>query len=323
MTHSRSTQDDPHFIGAVGDRAHGRVVAITGGVHGNEPAGVAAIERVLDAVDHHRTPIRGRLVGLRGNPVALARGERFIDSDLNRIWTEERLARAVEDPSTAGADMRAALALIDRFRHEFSAVGPHPDAMLIDLHSTSGDGPPFLVMADECRGFGAALDVGVPIVFGLEHQFGGSMLDWLRSRGYWGLAFEGGRNDDPQTVTCHEAIVWRTLLVTGIVDPDDLSPALAMHVRTAIETLAAQGEGLPRYLDVFYRHRIDATDGFRMEHGFRSFQAVDEGQLLAHDRNGPVVAHEPGVLLMPLYQRQGNDGFFLGRRLGAAPTRAG
>ena len=50
-----------------------------------------------------------------------------------------------------------------------------------------------------------------------------------------------------------------------------------------------------------------------MEPGFRSFDPVEKGQVLAHDRHGDLRAHEDGRILLPLYQHQGLDGYFLVR----------
>ncbi|NIP82429.1 MAG: aspartoacylase, partial [Gemmatimonadetes bacterium] len=53
---------------------------------------------------------------------------------------------------------------------------------------------------------------------------------------------------------------------------------------------------------------------FIMDPGYTSFQQVEAGQRLGHWGDGrPVVAPEGGRLLMPLYQEQGDDGFFLTR----------
>jgi succinylglutamate desuccinylase len=52
-----------------------------------------------------------------------------------------------------------------------------------------------------------------------------------------------------------------------------------------------------------------------MEPGFSNFQPVKRGQLLARDRHGDIRAPEAGLILMPLYQSQGTDGFFLAREV--------
>jgi hypothetical protein len=63
------------------------------------------------------------------------------------------------------------------------------------------------------------------------------------------------------------------------------------------------------------RHAIGAGDQFVMEPGYTNFQVVERGQLLAHDRHGEIRARENGYMLMPLYQSQGTDGFFLVREV--------
>ena len=45
---------------------------------------------------------------------------------------------------------------------------------------------------------------------------------------------------------------------------------------------------------------------------------MHKGQALAVDREGPVTAPQSGLLLMPLYQRQGDDGFFIVRKVAPA-----
>jgi succinylglutamate desuccinylase len=42
---------------------------------------------------------------------------------------------------------------------------------------------------------------------------------------------------------------------------------------------------------------------------------VRRGQVLARDRTGEIKARETGLILLPLYQPLGDDGFFLGREV--------
>jgi succinylglutamate desuccinylase len=62
-----------------------------------------------------------------------------------------------------------------------------------------------------------------------------------------------------------------------------------------------------------YRHAITAADLFRMKPGFRNFQPVTRGQVVAEDARGEVRMPGSGRILMPLYQEQGEEGFFLVR----------
>jgi succinylglutamate desuccinylase len=70
---------------------------------------------------------------------------------------------------------------------------------------------------------------------------------------------------------------------------------------------------LPRVLEVVSRRAITAEDGFKMEPGFRNLDHAPAGQLLAHDRNGEIRAPTDGMIILPLYQGLGSDGFFWGR----------
>lgn len=45
--------------------------------------------------------------------------------------------------------------------------------------------------------------------------------------------------------------------------------------------------------------------------GFVSFQAIRMGEEVGKDRSGPVRAPCSGLILMPLYQPQGESGFYV------------
>ncbi len=66
--------------------AAGPTLICVAGIHGNEPAGVTALQQVAVQLQAAGGPARGAFVGLAGNLTALARGERFLHRDLNRNW---------------------------------------------------------------------------------------------------------------------------------------------------------------------------------------------------------------------------------------------
>jgi hypothetical protein len=74
-------------------------------------------------------------------------------------------------------------------------------------------------------------------------------------------------------------------------------------------------EGIPAILEVTYRHAITPRDRFLMRPGFRNFEPVYSGQVIADDAQGSVSVPSDGFLLMPLYQKLGNDGFFVAQRV--------
>jgi succinylglutamate desuccinylase len=70
-----------------------------------------------------------------------------------------------------------------------------------------------------------------------------------------------------------------------------------------------------RFVEVRYRHALKPTDNFKMHSGYKNFQPVKRGEILASDKTGQIKAKETSLILMPLYQPQGDDGFFLVRHV--------
>src|SRR6185503_1806567 len=66
-------------------------------------------------------------------------------------------------------------------------------------------------------------------------------------------------------------------------------------------------------VEIVQRHAVSERDRFEMDPGFNNFDPVRRGQVVASDNNGRVLAEESGLLLMPLYQKLGDDGYFIGR----------
>jgi succinylglutamate desuccinylase len=66
---------------------------------------------------------------------------------------------------------------------------------------------------------------------------------------------------------------------------------------------------LPKLTEFAYKHTLKPDDNFEMLPGFNNFDKIVKGQQLANDKNGPIYASIDGYILMPLYQKQGEDGF--------------
>ncbi len=73
-------------IGTIDGNSDGRQVVFFAGIHGNEPAGIVALKRVINRIKEAGIPFHGKLWALEGNLPALQANKRFIDKDLNRIW---------------------------------------------------------------------------------------------------------------------------------------------------------------------------------------------------------------------------------------------
>jgi succinylglutamate desuccinylase len=292
--------------------APGPTLLVVGGLHGNEPTGLEAALRVAAALDARDTPLAGEFVALSGNRGALARGARFIQRDLNRQWTEERVAALRADAANPGIALgpedREQLELLAAAEEAMgSARGP---VFLVDLHTTSAEGVPFAMIGDHLRDRSFAVQFPLPLLLGLIGAIGGTLLEYLSGRGCVTLGVEGGQHASRASSANQEAVIWVALVAAGLL-PAAAVPDLEAHRAR----LATAWGGLPRALRVYHRHHIEPEDHFVMEPGFANVQCVTRGTLLAHDTRGAIVAQRDEVLVMPLYQPQGEDGFFLGREI--------
>ena len=283
------------------------------GLHGNEPSGNHAVARVLSELQEKRTTVRGDLVGVTGNLAALRARVRFIDEDLNRVWPRDRVLSILDSlrndagqsamvGSSELAEQRELLATIRRVVEH--ARG---DVHVLDLHTTSSESAPFTTLGDTLQNRKMARAVPVPAVLGLEEQIEGAMLQYFDLLGWAGIGIEGGQHDAPGSIDAHEDVIWVLMEKLGMVSAVD---ALIDERRAR---LASSTLGLPEVVDVRYRHPVRPEDGFVMDPGYPNFVAVSQGQRLGHDRNGPVLAPMSGLLFLPLYQKLGDDGFFIVR----------
>ena len=299
-----------HELGSVGAAGDGPMLLALGGIHGNEPAGVHALLRVLDTIEREDIRLQGSFHAFAGNLAALKGGARFLEEDLNRIWPEGRHHPAPPaDPEDGlSPDARQREDLLAALREVVDDVPQDAEVHFLDLHTSSAEGVPFICVGDTLRNRRFARAFPVPVLLGLEEQIDGALLEYLNNRGLVTLGFEGGRHDSPAAVDAMEAAIWTALASAGIVDAADCT-----HVRDAQALLERSGRGLPPVLEVRYRHPIEEDDGFRMRPGYRNFQVVHAGEELADQLDGAVKSHHRARILLPLYQGKGDDGFFIGR----------
>ena len=295
-------------LGRVRGPRAGPTLVCVGGIHGNEPAGVIALRRVVPALAPRATRMAGELVALAGNLEALARGRRFVDRDLNRAWTPERVGalRAGVEPPGSGVEDREQSALLEAL--SAAVADARGGVTILDLHTTSGRGGCFSAVADTLENRALALHLPAPLVLGLEELVDGTLLEHAGLAGHRAVTFEAGQHDEPRAVERAEAAVWLTVAAVGLL-PESALPELA----PARKLLARDSRALPRVLEMRYRHALVEGDGYRMAPGYENFQRIERGEVLGRDARGEVRAPEGGRLLMPLYQEQGSDGFFVVR----------
>jgi hypothetical protein len=306
---SQLAQPGEHLIGSIRGSFPGPTLLILGGIHGNEPAGVLAAYRVLPRLQERSADLCGEIVLLRGNTRALERKVRYIDADLNRQWTADdaQLRESAKGDLAEISELLEQRELLVVLREAVSRA--RGDVYFLDLHTTSAPGKPFATVGDTLRNRRFALSFPVTIVLGLEEQIDGTLLEYLNNLGAITMGLEAGQHVADTSVDHHEAVIWNATVATGNFRREYLPEF------DQCRSVLKRAGGGRRVVEVRHRHAILPEDDFQMEPGFRNFQPVRRGQVLARDRTGEITARETGLILLPLYQKLGDDGFFLGREV--------
>ena len=275
----------------------GPTLVVLTAVHGNEPAGLEGALLLARRIEEAGGLRRGEVVGLIGHRAALARGRRYLDRDLNRLWRDAPGKVAHLREGRERRDLTRTLATVLR-----RARGP---VRLLDVHTTSGLGPPFTVVGDSEWGRAMADRLPIPRVLGLARRISGTISSWLDRQGVGNLVLEAGAHTDPDSSRRTEQVLRLMTRLMDLVDPD------ALDEGEAAGELVGLTRTLPPLLELVHRHPIRPGDRFEMRPGYRNLAPIREGEVLAHDRNGPVRSPLTGWILLPLYQIQGDDGFFV------------
>lgn len=302
------------IIGSYSGEAKGPMLICFGGMHGNELAGVEALDIIfkLLEIEPQTNPefkFCGRFLGIHGNLSALEKGRRFIEKDLNRLWTDENVSRIMDAPmeclNTEEKEVREIMSII---RREIETYQPEKIIML-DLHTTTAHGGIFSIATDDPESVKIAVELHAPVIKGMLEGIKGTTLHYFKpdnfdGREVVGVAFESGQHEDPLSVNRAIAATINCMRTVGCVK--------AEHVENRHDKLLIDfSENLPKVSELIMCHSITEEDQFEMLPDFNNFQKIHKGQLLAHDKNGPIYAESDGLILMPLYQPQGDDGFFL------------
>ena len=265
--------------------AHVMINAVT---HGNEICGAIAVDRLLRMGAAKISPMRGKLSLSFANVAAFSRfnpadphATRFVDEDLNRVWTAEALDAARDSVELKRA--RALRPVIDEID------------LLLDIHSMHSPHGPVMICGPLDKGIAFAEQVGIPahIVSDVGHANGRRMRDY----GGFGdpaspknaLLVECGQHWEKSAETVAWRTVWRFLNVAGIMDP-----AL---VRSHIDRAPSPAQQVIRVTDAV----IARTADFKFAEGLNGLSMLSKkGDLIATDDKVEVRApYDNCVLIMP------------------------
>ena len=295
----------------------GPLLICTSALHGNELAGVKALEYVfkmleVEPITNPDFQFRGRLVGLTGNLEAIRKGQRFIKRDMNRMWMPDNVQRIKQMPRyLLEPEERELKDLIYVMETEFHNY-PDVPTVVLDLHTTTADGGIFCIATEDPESIRLASELHAPVILGMLQGIRGTTMHYFRRdvlhRDIVCFAFEAGQHEDHRSVNRAIAAIIGCLRALNMVEVEDVE---TVHDNLLIE----YSRDLPRIAELAEAYQIKDETTFEMLPNFRNFQAVRQGQLLAYDQGEPLYASEDGLILMPRYQNQGDDGYFLLRVL--------
>ncbi len=300
------------IIGVYDQKNKGNLLFVMGGLHGNEPAGMKAIEQVfhlleIEPLHNPNFKFNGRIIGLRGNLAAIRENKRFIVKDLNRQFTLENIERVFDAHSNLDSEDKELKEILTLIHQEIKNYQPEK-VVVLDLHTTTAFGGIFSIATDEEESQRIAVELHAPVIRKLINGIQGTTLHYFNTENLGvetvAVTFESGQHNEDLSIKRAIAAITNCLRSIECVNAEDVENK---HDKILIE----YSKGLPKIADLLYCHSIEEGDNFVMKEGYKNFQKVSKGELLAHDKNGAIYCKEDGRILMPLYQKQGQDGFFI------------
>ena len=331
-----------HIQGA----AEGPLLVLFAGIHGNEPAGIRAIDGLAEELMARSEEFLGTLYVITGNQRALELGVRYIDTDLNRLWervdvdapegvgiasdaqdtSDVQDSSDVQDTSgvqgTSGVqfygtsepsepseyiETREIRQTLDEILQRHANTAS--DIVFSDLHTTSSESCAFLLINDTLENRRMAKKFPLPQILGIEENIHGTLLSYINNLGYKSIGFEAGAHDSEASVSRTRAFLKLLLHNSGILLLSEAEKRVEEARLEVYETVPAD------YYEIKHHQYVENPRTFRMKPGFENFDSVSAGQLLAEENGEAVTAPMKGRIFMPLYQEKGHDGFLIIRKV--------
>jgi len=293
-------KSNSRIIGKYTSNKKGPLLFVTAGVHGNEPSGVEALKSVFKALNEAKPTINGSIVGVLGNEKALAKDVRYIDEDLNRTWTEDNISNHKQETNEQ-REMLEIIEILEQF--------PETDftkRYFMDCHTTSSDSLPYVSVQLVNDNNKWAHNFPTYIVQGFSDIVYGAIDHYLSRIGLTGFTFEAGQHTNEKSVENHEGMIWLALKEACNLDLSTIPTYPA-----CVEKFSEKNAPDQKTFKIIYRHGLEVDDNFKIQDGFKNFQKISKGDLLAIQNGKELKSKWDARIFMPLYQSQGNDGFFV------------
>ncbi len=272
-------------------------------MHGNEKAGYEALSSFFEHILKHKDLVKGNVYGIFGNQEAFMQEHRFIDKDLNRIWTKSHIKASAQNHQVSEY-----FELVEIYHKLYEILSKNKSKVYsVDLHTTSGPTKPFIVMNDALKSRAFVRNLGYPVIFNVEAFIEGALLNLLNDLGHVSLVFEGGEHYAKNSVKELKIFCYKTLYHSGLMSAEDL-------ISIGIDEKYF-GSKPARYFEMIFRQDLKPEDKFEMVGNYLNFQKLKKGERIATLNGESILSPKSYQIFMPLYQKKGEDGFFYVRRI--------
>lgn len=271
---------DPSIIVKEG-KLPGRTVTVMGGVHGNEPCGVEAVQRAVREIEIKR----GKVYFIIANLAAIEHSVRQTDMNLNRAFRPEA---TLTEKERGSYERKRALELMP-YLDESEA--------LLDIHSSmSKESIPFIIC--EPHSFGIAKKLPFPIrSHGWDAIEPGGTDSYMNRRSPKGngICIECGYHLDPEAPKRAFDSIQVFLRLMDIIDGE-----------------SELQEYRQREIDACFIYHT--TENFEVAEDFADFQRLGEDELVGYDGRRPVYAPFDGVIIFARNRETaGEEAFIMGK----------
>jgi succinylglutamate desuccinylase len=263
-----------------------RCVVIIGGVHGNEPAGVRAINTVTTLARDGEWKIDGNVFGLIGNPKAFEQSVRFVEENLNRAFGRAEKENSYEAMRAIEIGM-----WLEELSQDFKEV------YVLDLHSVSvGETRIAVFNADNARGK-RMVEVVSPISLHLAYRdasLPGTLVGAVERLGGTGIVIECGNHSSETGASVALEHVENTLEFLGLLKEKSVTFRDKVAYEGSLRTYTLLAP-------------IKPSKGFAFTLPVESEMALNEGQVFARDEHGEHRAPPGTFIMMPSKDPQPDD----------------
>ena len=302
------TISNPYVIDEIRKGTKDITIILVASVHGNEIEGMKVIKRVFSDLHNHCPIDNIHIIGICASPEAQKAKKRFIDEDLNRLWNNQifQYIHTIA-PQKRNVEQRIILKLYAMMKFVIESAPNH--VYLIDLHTFSSNGDAF-IMGQLENDMAAYLNkvCHIPMVLNERDYIKNTIVGYWSRKKINAIIIEGGKKGTKKAINNIYYILCRAL--KGIAKK---------YIPPPIKLISdySMDDRFPIQYSICYRYNAPSNHLFKMASDYINFQKINEGEVLATEAGKPIYSALNGHILFPLYQKKGDDGFFIVKRVRA------